>query len=59
MNVVNQYGEKWNGFSEVAVFCHVTCSYLTDFYYKELIEISAKPAFSIWNRTKYVRDIAS
>ena len=25
MNIVNQYGEKRNGFAEVAVICHVTC----------------------------------
>ena len=24
MNVVNQYGEKWNVFAEVVAFCHVT-----------------------------------
>ena len=31
MNVVDQYGEKWNGFAEVAVFCHVTCKYFDTF----------------------------
>ena len=29
----------------------------TDFYYKELIEIGAKRAFSIWHQALYVRDI--
>ena len=29
----------------------------TDFYYKESIEIGTKPAFSIWHRALYVRDI--
>ena len=27
MNVVNKYGENWNGFAEVAAFYHVTCRY--------------------------------
>ena len=27
MNVVNQYGEKRNGFTEVVAFCHGTCRY--------------------------------
>ena len=31
MNVVNQYGEKQNGFAEVAVFCHMTCRYFDRF----------------------------
>ena len=31
MNVVNQYGEKRNGFAEVAAFCHVTCRYFDRF----------------------------
>ena len=31
MNVVNQYGEKQNGFAEVAAFCHVTCKYFDRF----------------------------
>ena len=31
MNVVNQYGEKWNGFTEVVAFCHVTCRYFDRF----------------------------
>ena len=48
MNIVNQYGEKQNGFIEVVAFCHVGIS--TDFYYKELLGIGAKPAFSIWHR---------
>ena len=30
---------------------------LTDCYYKELIDIGAKSAFSIWHRAQYVRDI--
>ena len=29
-----------------------------DFYYKELIENGAKPAFSIWHQAYYVSDIA-
>ena len=41
MNVVNQYGEKQNGFAEVAAFCHMHCRYFDRFVYKELIEISA------------------
>ena len=31
MNIVNQYGEKRNGFAEVAAFCHVTCRYFNRF----------------------------
>ena len=31
MNVVNQYGEKQNGFTEVVVFCHVTSRYFDRF----------------------------
>ena len=31
MNVVNQYGEKWNSFAEVAAFCHMTCRYFNKF----------------------------
>ena len=31
MNVVNQYGENWNGFAEVAAFYHVTCRYFNRF----------------------------
>ena len=31
MNVVNEYGEKQNGFTEVVAFCHVTCRYLDRF----------------------------
>ena len=27
MNVMNQYGEKQDGFTEVVAFCHVTCRY--------------------------------
>ena len=44
---LNQYGEKQNRFAEVATFCQVTLGISTDFYYKKLIEIGAKPAFSI------------
>ena len=31
MNVVNQYGEKQNGFTGVVAFCHVTCRYFARF----------------------------
>ena len=31
MNVVNVYGEKWNGFAEVVAFCHVTSRYFNRF----------------------------
>ena len=31
MNVVNEYGEKRNGFAEVVEFCHVVCRYLDRF----------------------------
>ena len=31
MNIVNQYGEKRNGFTEVVAFCHVTCRYFDRF----------------------------
>ena len=31
MNVVNQYGEKRNGFTEVVALCHVTCRYFDRF----------------------------
>ena len=49
MNIVNQYDEKRNGFSEVAEFVTWLAGILTDFYFKELIEIGAKPAFPIWH----------
>ena len=44
-NVVSQYGNKQNGFVEVAAFCHMTCRYYDRFYYKELIEIGAACVF--------------
>ena len=31
MNVVNEYGEKRNGFTKVVAFCHVTCRYFDRF----------------------------
>ena len=31
MNVVNEYGEKRNGFAEVVAFCHMTCRYFDRF----------------------------
>ena len=31
MNVVNEYGEKRNGFTEVVAFCHVKCRYFDRF----------------------------
>ena len=31
MNVVNEYGEKQNGFAEVVSFCHVMCRYFDRF----------------------------
>ena len=31
MDVVNRYGDKRNGFVEVAAFCHVTCRYFERF----------------------------
>ena len=31
MNIVNQYDENWNGFAEVAAFCHMTCRYFDRF----------------------------
>ena len=31
MNVVNEYGEKQNGFAEVVAFCHVMCRYFDRF----------------------------
>ena len=31
MNVVNQYGEKRNSFTEVVPFCHVMCRYYDRF----------------------------
>ena len=31
MNVVNQCGEKWNGFAKVAAICHVICRYFDRF----------------------------
>ena len=31
MNVVNQYGEKRNGFTEVVAFCRVMCRYFDRF----------------------------
>ena len=36
MNVVNQYGEKWNGIAEVTVFCHMTCRYFDRFLLQEV-----------------------
>ena len=48
MNVVNQYGDKRNGFVEVPAFCLRLAGILIDFYYKELIEIGAKSALSVF-----------
>ena len=31
MNVANQYGDKSNGFVEVAVLCDMTCRYFNRF----------------------------
>ena len=31
MNVVNEYGEKRNGFAEVVALCHATCRYFDRF----------------------------
>ena len=31
MNVVNEYGEKRNGFAEVVAFCRMTCRYFDRF----------------------------
>ena len=31
MNVVNEYGDKRNGFTEVVAFCHVACRYFDRF----------------------------
>ena len=31
MNVVNECGEKRNGFAEIVVFCHATCRYFGRF----------------------------
>ena len=31
MDVVNQHGDKRNGFVDVAAFCHVTCKYFDGF----------------------------
>ena len=31
MNVVNEYGEKQNGFTEVVAFCHMKCRYFDRF----------------------------
>ena len=31
MDVVNEYGEKRNGFAEVVAFCHATCRYFDRF----------------------------
>ena len=31
MNIVNAYGEKRNGFTEVVAFCHYTCRYFDRF----------------------------
>ena len=31
MNVMNEYGEKRNGFAEVVAFCHMTCRYFDRF----------------------------
>ena len=41
MNVVNQYGEKRNGFAEVVGFCHVMCRYFDRF----LLQGVDKPGF--------------
>ena len=57
MNVVNQYGEKQNGFAEIAAFCHMTCRHFDRFL---LQGVGAKPAFSIWHwDNNYVRDIGN
>ena len=50
MNFVNEFGEKRNGFAEVVRFVMRRAGISTDFYYKGLIKIGAKPAFSIWHR---------
>ena len=34
MNIVNQYGEKQNRFTEVAAFCYMTCRYFDKFLLK-------------------------
>ena len=59
MNIVDQYGEKRNGFVEVAVFCHVTCRYFNRFLLQGVDRNwrQAKPVFSIRYRALYVRDI--
>ena len=31
MDIVNEYGEKRNGFTEVVAFCYVTCRYFDRF----------------------------
>ena len=36
MNVVNEYGEKQNGFAEVVAFYHVTCRYFDRFLLQEV-----------------------
>ena len=46
MNVVNQYGEKRNGFTEVVAFCHVTCRYFDRFLLQGVDRNRRKPAFS-------------
>ena len=28
---MKHYGEKWNGFAEIAAFCHMTCWYFDRF----------------------------
>ena len=49
MNVVNQYGEKWNGFADVAAFYHMTCRYLDRFQLQGVDRNQRQACFPIWH----------
>ena len=56
MHIVYHYCYKHNGFTKLQLmFCHKVCSYLAYFCYKELMEISTKLTFTIWNQAQYVK----
>ena len=47
MKVVYQYGENWNDLQKLQCFVTSLTGISTNFYYKELIGIGAKPDFAL------------
>ena len=44
--------------TKVIAYYHVICSYFIRlFWWKELVEISANPAFSIWHQIQYMGEV--